>query len=110
MNPVMACSQRVFRDSGKVVLPFAFDFRRARAGGPAGGRIDRQARIPARASHPRLSMPSSLNPTGLVTPLAALADAASLGHVLVRFAMSDGAPRFPIIPRSRTISTTTRGE
>ena len=81
---------KAFRDSGKVVLPFTFKFR-----GPAEGATS--AAITG-AAYPHVSVTADyhavdLNPTGLVTPIAALAEAASLGHVLVAFDV-DGAPRF----------------
>ncbi|MEO8741314.1 MAG: adenylate/guanylate cyclase domain-containing protein [Casimicrobiaceae bacterium] len=80
----------VVRDSGKIVLPFTFKFR-GHGADNAGASIAGAAYQHVRATEDYRAV--DLNPTGLVTPIAALADAASLGHVLVAFDV-DGAPRF----------------
>lgn len=80
---------RAIGDAGNVVLPYAFQFGTA----PRTSR-----REPAPLAYARLfrtpdHRPLSLKPTGLVMPLAALAEPAILGHMQVAYDI-DGAPRF----------------
>ncbi len=81
---------RAIRDAGNVVLPFTFRF----AGRPDA--VTRPYLASAAYAHLRDSRdyrPLALKPTGVVTPLPAFADAATLGHALVAYDV-DGAPRY----------------
>lgn len=92
-------------DAGNVVLPFTFTFGGdAGQAGPATKPLANSAMSPAvssqlaRAAYARLRgssdyRPLALEPTGVVMPVAALAEAALLGHVLVAYDI-DGAPRY----------------
>ncbi len=85
-----AALARAIADAGSVALPFTFKF---------GGRADVAAKpYLARAAYPRLRKsgayrPLALEPTGVLTPVAILAEAATLGHMLVAYDI-DGAPRY----------------
>lgn len=76
--------------AGNVVLPFTFEF--------AEGSAPRTDPLVARSMyasvrHDAAYRPVALEATGLVRPLAALAEGASLGHMLAAFDV-DGAPRY----------------
>jgi adenylate cyclase len=75
------------REAPDVVLPFAFRF---------GGETLAAGVRPASYAQTRTTpgyRPLALAPTGLVTPQPVLADAATLGHMLVAYDV-DGAPRY----------------
>jgi len=85
-----AALARAFGEARNVVLPFAFEF---------GGHTDAaQKPYLTRSVYTRLHKnpayrPLALKPTGVVTPLPALAEAAALGHMLVAYDV-DRAPRY----------------
>lgn len=81
---------RAIREAGNVVLPFTFDFAE-RAVQPIERYVARAAY--ARLRNPGGFRPLALEPTAVVTPIAPLADAATLGHTLLAYDV-DGSPRY----------------
>ena len=84
-----AALAQAIREAGNVVLPFAFKF---------GGAREKPTLYVTDVAYARLrNTPDfralALAPTGLVAPLAVLAEHATLGHMLVAFDI-DGAPRY----------------
>jgi adenylate cyclase len=78
------------RAAGNVVLPFTFEF------GPAsahGGKSSVASAAYAQLRKVGGYRPLALEPTVAVAPLPALAEAASLGHMLAAYDV-DGAPRY----------------
>lgn len=85
-----AALAQAIAEAGNVVLPFTFKF---------GGRPEDTAKpFLTRAAYTllhksRAYRPLALQPTGVLTPLATLAETATLGHMLVAYDI-DGAPRY----------------
>jgi adenylate cyclase len=76
-------------EAGNVVLPFAFMFGTARS----ASKIETGDLAYTRLRKERGYRPVPLEPTGLLTPLPALAAHAALGHMLIAYDV-DGMPRF----------------
>ena len=80
---------RALKDAGSVVLPYAFQF-----GGSRDSRTSDATPTPYENLRQRAEYrPLALQPTGLLLPIAALAQAADLGHIVVAYDV-DGAARY----------------
>jgi len=76
-------------EAGNVVLPFAFTFGAVKG----TSKLDATRLVYTRSRKERDYRPVALAPTGLLTPLPALAGHAALGHMLIVYDV-DGMPRF----------------
>lgn len=84
-----AALARAIAEAGDVALPFTFTF---------GGRPEEAKPLLTRSAYTLLRKgrdfsPVALRPTGVIAPLATLAQTAALGHSLVAYDI-DGAPRY----------------